>query len=226
MEANDNYIQWAKEELGNVIEVEKESHGDQSDVYRLHTPKGTFFLKVGKKLSREKEKLEWLQGKASVPEVIAFTMIGDTEALLLTGIDGTNLVHLAKEWPPERVVKELVAAVQAFHTISTDGCPFGKSGPDKVLVHGDACLPNFIYKGNTFSGYIDLGDMCVGSKEIDLAAGVWSLQYNLGKGYGASFLEQYGVENVTEETVESLRLEYEEMQKEWFPEDYQEGINT
>ena len=126
----------------------------------------------------------------------------------------------------DQIVAELVAAVQAFHTISTDGCPFGKSGPDKVLVHGDACLPNFIYKGDTLSGYIDLGDMSLGSKEIDLAASVWSLQYNLGKGYGASFLEQYGVENVTEETVESLRLEYEEMQKEWFPEDYQEGTNT
>ena len=226
MKKNDDFIQWAKTELKDVVEVEKEPHGDQSDVYRLHTPRGTFFLKVSKKLSREKEKLEWLQGKVLAPEVIAFTIIGDTEALLLTGIEGANLAHLTKKWPPERVVEELVAAVQTFHAVSTDDCPFGKTGPGKVLVHGDACLPNFIYKDDNLSGYIDLGDMCIGSKEIDLAAAVWSLQKNLGKGYGTIFLEQYGIENVTEIFTEDLRVKYEDMQKEWFPEDYQERTST
>lgn len=226
METSSEFINWAKKELGDVTEVVKEPHGNQSDVRRLHTTRETFFLKVGKNLSREKDKLDWLQGKISVPEVKAFTTIGDLEALLLTAVEGKNLAHLAKEWSSEKVVKELVIALQVFHSVSTDGCPFGQPGPDTVLVHGDACLPNFIFNGDTFSGYIDLGDMCVGSKEIDLAAGVWSLQYNLGKGFGASFLEQYGLENVTEETVEDLRLKYEDAQKEWFPEDYQDGTNA
>jgi len=212
-------VKWAKNELGDVTEVEKEAHGDQSDVYRLHTQRGTFFLKIGKKLSREKDKLEWLQGKVSVPKVVAFMVIDDTEALLLSGIEGTNLAHLSKEWPSEKVVQELVAALHTFHAVSTEGCPFGQGGLGKILVHGDACLPNFICKDGSFSGYIDLGDVCVGNKEIDLAAAVWSLQYNLGKGYGATFLEKYGVKNVTEELVEDLRLKYEDMQKEWFPED-------
>lgn len=226
METNSEFINWAKNKLGNVTGIEKEPHGDQSDVHRLHTPQGTFFLKISKKLSREKEKLDWLQGKLPVPKVKAFTTIGDTDALLLAAVEGSNLAHLAKKWSPEKVVKELANALQTFHDVNIDGCPFGQSGQDKVLVHGDACLPNFIFKGDTFSGFIDLGDMCVGSKEIDLAAGVWSLQYNLGKGFGLSFLEQYGFQNVTEDTVEGLRLKYENMQKEWFPEDYQDGTNT
>lgn len=203
------FINWAKNQLRNVDEIKKEPHGDQSDVYRLYTSKGTFFLKIGKNLSREKGKLDWLQGKLPVPEAKAFTTIGDTDALILTAIEGINLAHLAKEWPTERVVSELVTALQKFHAVNTKGCPFGDVGSDKVLIHGDACLPNFIFKGDAFSGYIDLGDMCVGNKEIDLAAGVWSLQYNLGKGHGAYFLRQYGLENVTEELVESFRLKFE-----------------
>ena len=212
-------VQWARNELGDATEVEKEVHGDQSDVYRLHTKRGTFFLKIGKKLSREKDKLEWLQGKVSVPKIVAFTIVDDTEALLLSGIEGTNLAQLSKEWSPEKIVQKLVMALHTFHDVSTDRCPFGQADSEKVLVHGDACLPNFIYKEDNFSGYVDLGDMCIGSKEIDLSAAIWSLQHNLGKGYGATFLKQYGIENVTEEMAESLRLKYEDMQKEWFPED-------
>lgn len=226
MEANTEFINWAKRELGNVLEINKESHGDQSDVYRLRASYGIFFLKISKKLSKERERLIWLQGKLPVPEVKAFITIGDSDALLLTAIQGVNLALLAKEWPPEKVAKRLATVLQVFHAVDPSECLFGKPESGKVLVHGDACLPNFIFEGDMFSGYIDLGDMGVGDKEVDLAAGVWSLQYNLGKGYGALFLEQYGLDNVTEDVVEGLRLRYENMQKEWFPEDYQEDMNT
>lgn len=84
-----------------------------------------------------------------------------------------------------------------------------------MLVHGDACLPNFIFQGEKFSGYIDLGDLMVAKPEIDFAAAIWSLQYNLGPGHGKRFLEKYGVQNVTDEMVEKLRLQYEDTQKEW-----------
>src|SRR3989344_1827276 len=176
MAVNNEFIDWAKKELDDVVGVEKELHGDQSDVYRLHNPRGTFFLKISKKLSKERDKLKWLQGKLPVPKVISFTIIGAREALLLTAVEGVNLAQLAKEWPPEKVLRALATAVQKFHAVSTDDCPFGQTGQGRVLVHGDACLPNFIYQGDTFSGYIDLGDMRMGNKGIDLAAGVWSLQ--------------------------------------------------
>lgn len=220
-QTTEDFVEWAKNKLGEVAKVEKETYGDQSDVYRLYTPRDTFFLKISKKLSREKEKLEWLHGKVPVPEVIAYTVREETEALLLSAVAGVNLAHLSKEWSPKKVVQKLVFALRTLHDVSTDGCPFGQRGVGKVLVHGDACLPNFIYKDDVFSGYIDLGDMCVGSKEIDLAAAVWSLQHNLGRGYGLSFLKQYGIEGANKEMVEDLRLKYEDMQKEWFPEDYE-----
>ena len=85
--------------------------------------------------------------------------------------------------------------------------PFGGCG--SVLVHGDACLPNFLFSAEQLSGYIDVGNMALGEPEVDLAAAVWSLQHNLGHGYGLEFLSQYGVEQADEEEVERLRQLYE-----------------
>lgn len=211
----EQFIAWAKKQLGNDAVITKEKHGDQSDVFRIETSSGNYFLKIGENLEKEKERLEWLKGKSPVPEVAGFVKIGDKDALLLSAIEGQNLAELKKEWPAEKVADKLAETIRKFHNTSTENCPFGIFEPGKMLVHGDACLPNFIFKGDAFSGYIDLGDMTIGDPEIDFAAAVWSLQHNLGKGYGLRFLEKYGIKNATEQSVEKLRLKYEEMQKEW-----------
>ena len=212
---NEQFIKWAKKQVGKTTAITKEKHGDQSDVFRVETLCGNYFLKIGTNLEREKGRLEWLNGKLSVPEVVGFTKINDKEALLLSAIEGNNLAVLKKEWSPEKVVDKLVEAIKKFHNTGIENCPFGTFQSGMVLVHGDACIPNFIFKGNDFSGYIDLGDVIIGNPEIDFAAAIWSLQYNLGKGYGLRFLKSYGIKNATEQLVEELRLKYEEMQKEW-----------
>lgn len=209
------FTQWAQAQLGGDAVVTKEPHGDQSTVYNLVGSSGSYFLKIAPDLKKERDRLAWLDGKLPVPKVIGFTHIKDNDALLLSAVEGVNLAKLKKEWPVNKVISKLAEALRKFHATSTIGCPFGHSGPGKVLVHGDACLPNFIFKGDTFSGYIDLGDMSVDLPEVDFAAAIWSLQYNLGPGYGLEFLKEYGVKNATEEMAERLRLRYEDTQKEW-----------
>lgn len=209
------YINWAKEQLEETVEVIKEEYGDQSDVFKLHAPDGNYFLKIGKTLEKEHERLKWLQGKLPVPKVIGFKKIDQKDSLLMSAIEGKNLAALAKEWKPEKVVEKLASALQQFHVVDAKNCPFGTYEEGKVLVHGDACLPNFIFQGDNFSGYIDLGDMMVANLEVDFAAAIWSLQYNLGPGYGSMFLKKYGVKDVNDEMVEKLRLKYEDMQEEW-----------
>lgn len=54
------------------------------------------------------------------------------------------------------------------------------------------------------------GGVAVDDVETDFSAAIWSLHYNLGPGYGAMFLKRYGMEDVTDEYVESLRLRYED----------------
>lgn len=209
------FIDWAKKQLNEVTDVVKEHYGDQSNVFKLHATDGNYFLKVGTKLEKERERLEWLNGKLPVPKVISFTKIDDKDALLLSAIEGKNLAALSKEWPPEKVAEKLAEVLLQFHAVDAKNCPFGKFESGKVLVHGDACLPNFIFQSDNFSGYIDLGDLMVASPEVDFSAAIWSLQYNLGTGYGGAFLKRCGINNVTDDMVEKLRLKYEDMQKEW-----------
>lgn len=209
------FINWAKEQLSGVAGIFKEDYGDQNEVFKLHAGDGNYFLKVGARLEKERERLEWLNGKLPVPKVIGFIKIDDKDALLLSAIEGKNLAALSKEWPPEKVAEKLAEALLKFHALDAKKCPFGKFESGKVLVHGDACLPNFIFQNDNFSGYIDLGGLIVANQDVDFSAAIWSLQYNLGVGYGGMFLKKYGVENVTDEMVEKLRLKYEDMQKEW-----------
>lgn len=50
---------------------------------------------------------------------------------------------------------------------------------DRVLLHGDYCLPNIILKDWKLSGFIDVGDGGVGDRHIDLFWGAWTLNFNL-----------------------------------------------
>lgn len=201
--------------MGGSVSSSKVPYGDQSNVYHLNGPKGEFFLKIGTGLEKERERLDWLRGKLPVPEVIGFNKIGDKEALILSAIEGENLAKLKKIWPAEMVISGLVSVLRRFHAVDVKNCPFGAPGPGKVLVHGDACLPNFVFKDGTFSGYIDLGDMRVDYPAADLSAAVWSLRHNLGPGHEINFLNRYGIKNTDEALVDKLISQYESAQKEW-----------
>ena len=207
-------IHWVESKLKTKVTVTKEKYGDQSNVFRCCTPSKNYFLKLGIGLEKERKRLEWLNGTLLVPTVVGFTKIDDKDVLLLSAIEGKNLVVLSKEWSAKKVVGKLVEALHLFHAIDAKNCLFGNFETGQVLVHGDACLPNFIFQGDHFSGYIDVGDLTVAHPEVDFSAAIWSLQYNLGVGYGKMFLEKYGVENVTDELVEKLRLKHEDVQKE------------
>ena len=74
-----------------------------------------------------------------------------------------------------------------------------------ALVHGDACLPNFILKdAATFSCFIDLGLAGLSDRHIDLYWAIWSLTYNLSNPqYADLFLDYYGRKDVD---TDKLRL--------------------
>jgi kanamycin kinase len=63
---------------------------------------------------------------------------------------------------------------------------------DRVLCHGDYCLPNVIWGGDLAVGYLDLGELGVADRWWDLAVATWSLEWNLGAGWEPLFLETYG----------------------------------
>lgn len=73
------------------------------------------------------------------------------------------------------------------------------------LIHGDACLPNFILKdAATFSCFIDVGLAGLSDRHIDLYWATWSLTYNLSDPqYAELFLDYYGRKDVD---TDKLRL--------------------
>lgn len=73
---------------------------------------------------------------------------------------------------------------------------------NEVLLHGDFCLPNVIFRDWSLSGYIDLGAAGIGDRHIDLFWGAWTLNYNLGTDtYRDVFFDSYGRNLVDEEKL-------------------------
>ncbi len=65
------------------------------------------------------------------------------------------------------------------------------------VIHGDACLPNFIAEGESFRGFVDCGDGGRGDRHLDLFSVVWSLSFNLGTDdFREYFLDAYGREHI------------------------------
>ena len=58
---------------------------------------------------------------------------------------------------------------------------------DRVLTHGDFCLPNVFTDGKRFTGYIDVGAAGIGDRWMDLALGWLSLKHNSDGHYGKHY---------------------------------------
>jgi len=55
---------------------------------------------------------------------------------------------------------------------------------DRVVTHGDFCLPNLFTDGKRFTGFIDVGNVGVADRWMDLALGWRSLKHNSDGHYG------------------------------------------
>lgn len=66
-----------------------------------------------------------------------------------------------------------------------------KPKEDKVLSHGDYCLPNILIKENEISGFIDLGRAGISDMWQDIALGVRSFIYNLKDEYKEVYIDEF-----------------------------------
>lgn len=77
---------------------------------------------------------------------------------------------------------------------------------DLVVTHGDACLPNFIADGTSFSGYIDCGRLGIADRHQDMALACGSIERNFGAALAVDFLNAYGNFELHPEKVAYYRL--------------------
>lgn len=77
---------------------------------------------------------------------------------------------------------------------------------DKILTHGDACMPNIILNDNDFSGFVDCGKFGLADRYQDLALAARSIQSNLGAEYVQKFFATYGIPIPDERRLYFYRL--------------------
>lgn len=131
-------------------------------------------------------------------------------------------LRLLHGWRPalpvqERWLQEALARAEANVAAGRAECPLGRSRrfagaePHQVLerlrrwapgvkltpafTHGDYCMPNVLMEGDQISGIIDWSLGGWRDRRLDLAAGAWSVRYNLkDERYVEAFLRAYGYE--------------------------------
>ncbi len=177
-------------------------------VWRLSSDSGSVFVKRAAHLAGERDRLGWLAGRWPVPEVLGFFREAGDDWLLTREIRGVPMYHPSVGWAPGRVAATLGAILRELHATEASDCPFGVKKRGHVLVHGDYCLPNVLVSEERLSALVDVGGSGLANPETDLAAGVWTLQYNYGKGFARTFLDAYGWPPMTDEAIERLRRKY------------------
>lgn len=183
--------QWVFDVLKVAFTSSKHIHSNQDEVYKIETSLGSYYLKISNSLATEHDNLKKLDTKLNVPTVIDFYNASENDYLLISELPGKNLVELIKEMPAPDVVEKFANAVRKLHDFDVTKI-FLEANSHDVLLHGDMAMPNIIVSEQGDVGYIDLGNMAFGSPDLDLADAIWSLQRNLGPGYGEAFLKMYG----------------------------------
>lgn len=103
-----------------------------SSVYRLTCPGRTdLYLKTASpphiaELEEEHARLEWLGGRAPVPEIVDFRASARRAALLTRALPGTSALHAARR-DRAAVVRRLARALREWHAIPADGWRFDRS---------------------------------------------------------------------------------------------------
>ena len=178
-------------------------------VWRMRGRDGnSLFVKRAARLDGERDRLVWLRGRWPVPEVVGlFHALGD-DWLVTRAVEGVPMYDRSVGWPPGVVATRLGEILRRLHAADPTDCPFGVRKPGHVLIHGDYCLPNVLVHAGELSAVVDVGLAGLGNPETDLAAGVWTLQYNFGKGFARTFLDAYGWPPMSDEAIEKLRRRY------------------
>jgi kanamycin kinase len=177
-------------------------------VWRLEGQSGVVYVKRAGDLQDEHDRTVWMAGRLPAPEVLGlFHDFGD-DWLLTRAMPGVPLYDPSLGWDASRVARRLGEILRDIHAVDAAGCPFGRAGKGHVLIHGDYCLPNVLVEDGRLSGLIDLGGAGLGDPQDDLAAGVWTLQYNYGPGHAREFLDAYGWPPMSEKSIERLRRRY------------------
>lgn len=87
---------------------------------------------------------------------------------------------------PDKLRREFPSARHLFDWLKEN-----KPEEDRVLSHGDYCLPNVFLRDGRVSGFLDLGHCGTADRYRDISLGLKSLKNNLGGVFGGPVREGY-----------------------------------
>lgn len=195
----------------------------------IKTEDEEYYLKTAPKDSLRREALmtHWFYEKGLAEDIVTYISL-DQDYLLKKGVEGIDLT--SREWleKPEDLCRLYASVLHKIHDLCSEDLPddpvctamVNDGYKDERLkadtvIHGDYCLPNVITKDGEFSGFIDLGQACLGDRHIDIYWALWSLEYNLKTDrFRDLFLNAYGRELLNEEILEVIRKEQEILDRE------------
>lgn len=80
---------------------------------------------------------------------------------------------------------------------------------EKVLSHGDLCMPNVLLdREGTMSGIVDVGGLHLGNSQLDTAIMSWTVQANMGDKWAIKLLDLHGA-NANDQGILYNRLAYD-----------------
>ncbi len=186
-----------------------------ANTYRV----GECYLKIAPKdsLSRSAKMQQYLSTKGFTAPVLAFVQDAEKDYVLAKGVEGIDATKFGSD--KAQLCREMGRAIRRLHDTQARDCPFADAtellikGYEKdegkpfdgdtsvlernTLIHGDCCLPNFIFKDSVFEGFIDFDCAGLGDRHIDLASILWSTHYNLNTDeYDDILLSAYGKEKI------------------------------
>jgi aminoglycoside phosphotransferase len=167
----------------------------------------------------EVTRLRWAMDRLPVPVVLDSGHDTDFDWILTAALRGRNAIDPEVRCEPEVLAGALGRGLRGFHDAPAKDCPFDArndivmrrlrdrvdfseyetlealrpASEDLVLTHGDACLPNFLIDAWAVTGFVDVGELGLADRWRDIAVALWSLDRNLGPGWGDTFLQAYGI---------------------------------
>jgi kanamycin kinase/aminoglycoside 3'-phosphotransferase-2 len=111
-----------------------------TNVYRaVRAGYPSFFLKVGRGLSAELERLSWLDTKLLIPKIVAYSTLENQEYLLLTEVAG--LPADDEEWLANiaSMVEVVAEGVRRIHSLPQGDCPFDASA-DALMAKAESVV--------------------------------------------------------------------------------------
>lgn len=100
-----------------------------SQVFKIEKEENTYFLKVSKKgiLTKEYEKLKWLEGKLLVPKIELYELTDENEYLITESLEGEMVCSDYYLSNPDEGIKIIVEAFKNVYSVNIENCPFDTS---------------------------------------------------------------------------------------------------